>query len=138
MDHKKIAVIVSVLAIGVALGVLGYWYFTDKLPELRAYKMAQQEQERLNNMVRSGTVISVTENELTLKLVPTETGEQKKDEIQKIEVTDYTSIQEGMTFLKEPGKKLDLTQYVQPGMLVNVLVEDGEALALHFNKEDNM
>ncbi|MEW5954894.1 MAG: hypothetical protein AB1815_14480 [Bacillota bacterium] len=131
MGSKKFAAIIAgVLIISVALGGLGY--FVAKLPELRAYNMAQQEQERLENMVHSGTVISVAENELTLKLA----GEQKKDEIQKIKVTDYTSIQEGMTFLKEPGEKLDLTQYVQPGNLVQALVEDGEALVLHFQQID--
>ena len=134
---KKIAALLGVLMVGVILGASGHWYFSDKLPEIQANQAAQKEQERLYSMVRSGKVLSVSQNELTLELTKKGKEDVKGKELtEKVVITENTTVQEGMNILNGNGEQIDITQFVSPGMDVNVLAEDGKALALHFSKSD--
>jgi hypothetical protein len=48
-----------------------------------------------------------------------------------LRTNEYTSVQVGMDFVNRPGQKLDLTEHFKVGDYVDVLVKDGQALALH-------
>ncbi|MTI84382.1 MAG: hypothetical protein FH756_10855 [Firmicutes bacterium] len=131
---KKVTILVGVLIAGIVIGSTGYWFFTEKQPQMRAYQEAQKEQEQLESMVHSGKVLKVGKGQLTMELK--ERGREdvsKESVVETIEVTEKASIQEGMNFVKKAGEALtDLREYIEPGMDVKILVDNGEARALYF------
>ncbi|AEG58960.1 hypothetical protein [Desulforamulus ruminis] len=134
-NWKRYISYVVVLVLGIGVGIGGYWYYTVKLPEQRAYKLAQEQSERFNSMVRTGKVLSIKEKEIALQVMK-KGREDITDQnlIEKIKVSDETIIQEGMDHIKPPGESFLLRDYIQEGMNVDLLVENGEALILHFDK----
>lgn len=126
---------VSVFLVGILIGSLGHWYFSFKLPEVNAYKAAVEEQNKLNDMVHAGLVVEVNPKDILLQ-VAKGGGKEKHNEdgeVIHVQFSDYTTIQEGMSFVKETGEELDLAQYVKPGQYVTLLIDDGDALALHYD-----
>ena len=90
--------------------------------------MARKHQEKLDRMVRHGEVVSVEPERITVKV---EDGGGDIGEIIAVRTNEFTSVQVGMRFVNEPGIKTDLTQWFKTGDYVNMLVKDGQALALH-------
>ena len=126
----------SVFLVGILIGSLGHWYFSFKLPEVEAYKAAMEEQNRINDMVYTGFAVEVNAKDMLLQV----SKEDKKEngEVIHVHFSDYTTIQEGMRLMKEPSEELDLTKYIRPGQYVTVMIDDGDALALHFDRFDDV
>lgn len=133
MTTKKVLSFLAVFILGIAIGTSGYWFFTVKQPELKAYKAAVKEQEKLNDMHYAGRVVQVAPKQILLQVARKGGEEVKNAGMMNIEFTNETTIQEGMDFIKEPGEELDLTKYIKPGIVVDVLVDGNQALALHFD-----
>lgn len=51
-----------------------------------------------------------------------------------VQLDERTSYQEGMGFLNLMGEEIDATRYLKPGMKVDLLVKDGKAVAVHWEK----
>lgn len=131
---KKTLIVASLsLVIGLGCGVLGHWYFTDHLPQIKLKKEAIEHQAKLNQMVRSGEVLAVKKDELTIKVENNADEELNGKEI-TVKTNPDTSIQEGMDFLSEPGEPFDLTSKLKVGMTVDLMVEGDTALAVHWPK----
>lgn len=129
---------VSVFLVGILIGSLGHWYFSFKLPEVKAYKAAVEEQNKLNDMVHAGLVVEVNPKDMLLQ-VAKGGGKEKNNEdgeIIHVQFSDHTTIQEGMNFVKETGEELDLTRYLKSGQYVTVMIDGGDALALHYDNID--
>ncbi|OAT83683.1 hypothetical protein A6M21_07555 [Desulfotomaculum copahuensis] len=123
--------VLSLLA-GAALGAGGHWYFADHLPKVRMMAMAKEQQEQLNKMVRSGDVVSVKPDEITIKV--THSGDpQFNGKTITVKTDQYTSVQAGMDFISKPGQATDLTKYLKPGIHVDLLVNGNKAVAVHWN-----
>lgn len=131
---KKILSYLVVFIVGVAMGCSGYWFVTVKQPELHAYKEAVKEQEKLYDMFYTGRVLEVSPKSLLIQVTQRGGEDVESAEPINVQFTNETTIQEGMNFLNRPGMELDLTLYVEPGMLVDVLVDEGQALALHYDR----
>ena len=128
----------SAILVGILIGSLGHWYFSYKLPEVEAYKAAVEEQSKLNDMVHAGLVVEANPKDMLLQ-VAKGGGKEKHNEdneVIHVQFSDYTTIQEGMNFVKEAGQEVDLTKYVKPGQYVTVMIDGGDALALHYDNID--
>ncbi len=129
--QKSIIVGIITFIIGIGIGASGHWYFTDHLPEARIEQAALDHQKEINQMYRAGKVLDVKPNEITIKV---ENSGDEAEEGKEITVTTDadTSIQEGMEFLSTPGQTYDLTTRLEEGMQVDLMVQDGKALAVHW------
>ena len=128
---KTVVIIILSLVVGALLGACGHWYFTDYIQQVKLDKAAMAQQEKLNQMVRTGKVVNVKPNELTLKV---EISGDKKLEGKEITVKTNkdTSIQEDSNFLSEPGTAFDLTSKLKKGMNVNLMVQGENAVAVYW------
>lgn len=122
-----VIIIVSLLA-GFASGFGGGYYKYVYAPQKKAQEVAKKQQEELNKMVRRGEVVSVEPDKLTVKV---EKGGGDIGKAITVRTNEYTSVQVGMNFVSEPDKKTDLTQWFKAGDYVDMLVKDGQVLALH-------
>jgi hypothetical protein len=121
-------VVLCVFCLGLGFGWLGARYTYTVLPEKKAREEAEKRQKELDKMVRRGKVVSVEPDALTIKV------EKSGGDVGKtvtLRTNEYTSIQVGMGFVNQPGQKADLTKHFKAGDYVDVLVKDGQALALH-------
>lgn len=140
MSKRYLYFVLSVTFIaGIGLGVLGHWYFSEKLPHERAMTEAKKQQEEMNRMVRSGLVTAVKSNEITLKVETS--GDTTVETGKKItlNVDEKTTLQEGMNLLNRPGQGSapDVTRLIKPGMHVDVLDRDGRAVAIHWDNSES-
>ncbi|SFR06945.1 hypothetical protein [Desulfoscipio geothermicus] len=129
--RKTILIAILTFIVGTFSGVCGHWYFTDYMPEVKLKKAATEHQEKLNQMVRSGKVLAVKPNELTIKVENSGDKEFEGKEI-TIKIDSNTTIQEGMDILSKPGTAFDLTSKLKKGMYVDLMVEEDKALAIHW------
>lgn len=138
MGKRKLALcLLLVFLAGVSAGAGGYWYWGVHLPQQRLLAYAREQQQKLNAMVRSGTLLELKsgENKLTLRV------EKSGDESvvgQAITVKydpQRTTIQRGTEFLNREGP-VDLDQYLKPGMWVDLLVDGEEAKVIHFRGQE--
>ncbi|MEW6226473.1 MAG: hypothetical protein AB1700_00030 [Bacillota bacterium] len=114
--------------LGFGSGWLGARYSYTVLPEKKVREEAEKRQKELDKMVRRGRIASVEPDVLTVKV---EKGGGDVGKTIALRTNEYTSVQIGMDFVNQPGRKLDLTQYFKAGDYVDALVKDGQALALH-------
>lgn len=121
-------VALCVFCLGFGSGWLGARYSYAVLPEKKAKEEAEKQQKELDKMVRRGRIASVEPAVLTVKV---EKGGGDVGKTIALRTNEYTSVQVGMDFVNQPGRKLDLTQHFKAGDYVDALVKDGQALALH-------
>lgn len=128
MGKRMAVILVSMtLVVGVGLGVLGHWFFAEKLPRDRAMAAAKKQQEEMNKMVRSGEVVSVSKSDVTVKVQ--NSGDQDLlDKVISFRVDPNTTIQQGSELLNpnRQGDKIDITKYLVKGTRVDVLGRDIE------------
>lgn len=137
---KKIAIIsiVIVFIAGAGLGVLGHWYITDKIPMDRAIKQSQEEQAKLNSMMRSGQVVNVTPQDITVQVGSSGNEAVKEGDIITLTVDQWTAIQENMDFIKISGQEMDITKIFRPGMGITAMAEDNRALTIYYDADENV
>lgn len=116
------------LLIGVILGAGGMYYASQVVPEKKAQEVARQQQEKLNRMLRQGEIVKVKPDEVTVKV---NDGGGDIGETVTVITNEYTSVQVGMAFMNKPGEKTNLTEWFAVGDHIDMLVEDGQALALY-------
>ncbi len=116
------------LLIGVILGAGGMYYASQVVPEKKAQEVARQQQEKLNRMLRQGEIVKVKPDEVTVKV---NDGGGDIGETVTVITNEYTSVQVGMAFMNKPGEKTNLTEWFAVGAHIDMLVEDGQALALY-------
>ncbi|QGP94137.1 hypothetical protein MGLY_35620 (plasmid) [Neomoorella glycerini] len=126
-------IIVAAFVIGAITGAGGMYYGKIVLPMRKAEAMARQQREEFDRMIRRGEVTGVKPGELTVKV------EKSGDpaivgRVITVQLDERTSYQEGMGFLNLMGEEIDATRYLKPGMKVDLLVKDGKALAVHWEK----
>lgn len=123
-------VVLCLFCLGLSFGSgwLGARYSYTVLPEKKAKEEAKKQQKELEKMVRHGKITSVESDTLTIKV---EKGGGDAGKTVTLRTNEYTSVQVGMDFVNRPGQKLDLTEHFKVGDYVDVLVKDGQALALH-------
>lgn len=125
---KQILIGVLILIFGVGIGFSGGWFKFVKWPEQQAQKLAQEQQERMNEMVRSGETTSVQADAISVKV---EKGGGDIGQTVKYRVNEFTKIQVGSGFVNNAGEKADLTQWFKEGEYVNLMVNDGQAVLIH-------
>lgn len=128
--RKSILVLIVVGAFLAGFGAgfgAGYYYYVHT-PQKKMQEEARKQQEELEKMVRRGEAVEVMPDAIKVKV---EKGGGDAGKTITARISEYTSVQVGMGFVNEPGVKLDLTQWFKPGDYVNLLYEDGQALALH-------
>jgi len=123
-----VLIVIGSLLIGSGGGFgIAHYYYIYK-PQKEAQEMAKKQQEELNKMVRHGEVITVEPDAIEMKV---EKGGGDVGKVIKVRTSEYTSVQVGMGFVNEPGKKTDLTKWFRKGDYVDALVKDGRLLAIH-------
>lgn len=136
MQTKKLLIFtyISAVVIGIFAGALGFWYITIELPHNKALAEAERQREELERMVRTGEVISVTSDEITINVK--ESGEPDKDLVGK-EITyladEKTRIQPGRQVINPRGGKIDLTKCLSVGKTVNLMVKGEKIVVLHWD-----
>jgi hypothetical protein len=129
-----IIAILAALAVGIFLGAVGYWYFAIEMPHNKALALAQKQKAELESMVRTGEVVSVTPDEITIKLK--ESGAPEQDQVGK-EITykadENTRIQPGRQVINPQGGKIDLTKCVSVGRTVNLMAKGEKIVVLHWD-----
>lgn len=123
-----IVLCVFCLGLGFGSGWFGARYHYVAVPQKKAQEEAKKRQEELNKMVRRGKVVSVEPDAITVKV---EKGGGEVGKTVTYRTNEFTSVQVGMGFVNQPGQKLDLTKHFKAGDYVDLLVKDGQALALH-------
>lgn len=113
--------------LGFGSGWFGARYHYVVAPQKKVQEEAKKRQEELNKMVRRGRVVSVEPDAITVKVE--KGGEAGKSVTYR--TNEYTSVQVGMDFVNQPGQKVDLTKHFRPGDYADLLVKDGQCLALH-------
>ena len=121
------AIAISLL-VGAVLGAGGMYYASQVVPEKKAQEVARQQQEELNRMLRQGEIVEVQPEEVTVKV---NDGGGNIGETVTVTTNEYTSVQVGMAFMNKPGEKTNLTEWFAVGDHIDMLVEDGQALALY-------
>ena len=121
-------IIIISLIVGIAGGFGGAYYKYVYAPKKEAERIAKEQQERLNEMVRYGEVVSVEPERITVKV---KDGGGDIGETITVKANERTSVQVGIGLVNEPGVKVDLTQWFKTGDYVDMLVEDGQVLAIH-------
>lgn len=110
---------------GVGMGGVGHWFFKDKLPRDRAMAAAKTQQEQMNKMVRSGSLINVSKDEILVKVENSGDPDLVGKEI-AFKMDPSTTIQHGSEMLSpnQKGEKVDIEKYIAPGKQVDVLARD--------------
>ncbi len=131
---KKAVVLLIVFALLIGGGV-GFWggkyYYIDR-PEKLAMEEVKQQQRELDSMVRHGEVVSVKSNEVTLNV--TQSGDKAKEgKTITVTIDSDTNVQNGAELLKNP---VDLTKYLKPGTVIDVLERDNKALAIYWEADE--
>lgn len=140
MSKRSLYSLMAVIFIvGVGLGVLGYWFLADKLPQNRAIAEAKKQQEELNRMVRFGLITAVKPDEITIKVERSGDSAVQAGKEYTIKVDAGTAIQEGMSLINRPGQGSapDMTKLIKAGMKVDVLEKNGRAVALHWENSES-
>lgn len=142
MKKSMVLIVVISLALGAGLGALGQWYFTVKLPQHKAMAFAQKRQDEMNKMIRTGSLTAVKANEITLKVEHSGDPSVETGGELTLKIDAGTAIHDGPNILnrqapgpgQSPGisQNFDATQYLKPGMKVDILEGDGRAVAIHF------
>jgi uncharacterized protein YneF (UPF0154 family) len=122
-----VAIIVSLL-VGAVFGAGGMYYVKIVAPEKQLQKIAQEEKEKVDEMVRRGEITKITPDSIEIKV---EAGGGDIGESISLRTNEYTTLQVGMGFVNESGGKADITEWFTEGDYVNVIASDGQALALH-------
>lgn len=99
----------------------------ETIAQEKAQEAAKKQQEELKKMTRSGEVVTVKPESITLRV---ESGGGDIGQTITVTANEYTSIQIGMNFVMKPGEKPDLTKYFKPGDKIYALVKNGQAMAL--------
>jgi hypothetical protein len=129
MRRGIIALIIIVsFVVGLAAGFGGGYYHYVVGPQKEAQEMAKKQQEELNKMVRHGEVVDVKPEQITVHVTKAQL-EQGKTVTYR--TNEYTSVQIGMGFVNKPNEKTDLTKWFQKGDQVDLLVKNGQVMALH-------
>jgi len=68
MNKSKILLMLSCFILGISVGILSYWYFGFKAPADRARAVAKAQQEQMNKMVRSGSLINIARDEILVRV----------------------------------------------------------------------
>ncbi|MGQ9513343.1 hypothetical protein [Thermodesulfitimonas sp.] len=123
-----VALCIFCLGLSFGLGWFGARYHYVVAPQKKVQEEAKKRQKELDKMVRHGKITSVEPDAVTLKV---EKGGGDVGKTITLRTNEYTSVQVGMGFVNQPGRKLDLTQHFKAGDYVDALVKDGQALALH-------
>ncbi|GAB6274760.1 MAG: hypothetical protein STSR0004_16250 [Peptococcaceae bacterium] len=89
---------------------------------------AAKQKEEMEKLVRTGKIVSVSPEEIKLKV---EKGGGDIGKTVTLKTTEYSNIQIDMTFVSSPGKKINLKDWFKNGDNVNALVKDERILALH-------
>lgn len=129
MRRGIIALIIIVsFAIGLEAGFGGGYYHYVVGPQKKAQEMAKKQQEELNKMARHGEVVDVKPEQITVHVTKAQL-EQGKTVTYR--TNKYTSVQIGMGFVNKPNEKTDLTKWFQKGDQVDLLVKNGQVMAMH-------
>lgn len=120
---KKTTIVgIAFLAVGVLIGVFGFYIVTDIIPVQRAKAIAQQQQEELDSMVREGDIV-----EITADTVKVNTG----SDVITVKSNEYTTVQVGMEIKNVEDQKTDLTKFFKAGDSVSMLVKEDQVLAIY-------
>lgn len=125
---KQILIGALILVFGVGIGFSGGWFKFAKWPEQQAQKLAREQQEQMDKMVRSGETTFVQADAISVKV---EKGGGDIGQTMKYRINEFTKIQIGTGFVNNAGEKADLTQWFKEGEYVNLLVSDGQAVLIH-------
>lgn len=121
-------IIIASFVAGLAAGFGGGYYRYIVEPQKKAQELAKKQQEELNKMVRHGIVVAVKLDEITVRVTK---GHADVGKTITYRTNEYTTIQVGMSFVNKPGEKNDLSKWFQKGDRVDLLVKNGQAMALH-------
>lgn len=134
---KKLAVNLMVLTfcVGSFFGVFIHWLFVDHMPQVRMMEMAKKQQEEMNRMVRFGNVTAVKPTEITVSIERSGDPKVKRGSVVAYKTDNMTTLQEGSNPISKPEQSADLTQYIKPGMHVDVLDKGGMAIAVNWNAQ---
>ncbi|MCG9969613.1 hypothetical protein L9W92_16540 [Pelotomaculum terephthalicicum JT] len=125
MNKSKILLMLSCFILGIGVGIVSYWYFGFKAPADRARAVAKAQQEQMNRMVRSGSLINVTKDEILVRVENSGDPELVGKDI-LFRVNPDATIQQGskILFPNPKGEKVDLETYISPGKKVKVMARD--------------
>lgn len=138
MDRTRIvSLIIAAAVIGACLGVLGHWYFTDLAPAKKAKVIAQRQMEQMKKLVRTGPVVSVTPDSVTIEVYKSG-DESLAGRKMTFKIDKMTTVQAGMGILNRSGEAIDLTKYVKTGTTVDVLARGDRAMALHWEAPEGI
>lgn len=127
---KKIAagIVILVFVAGLAGGFFAGHYKYVTLPQKQAEEAAKKQQEQLERMVRRGVIVDITPETLTVKV---EEGARDEGKTVTYRVNEYSTVQIGMNFVSQPGKKTDLTKFFKKGDYVDLMVDGKQAVVVH-------
>jgi len=135
MRKPIVAVLIAnSLLIGVAFGGFGMYYVKFIAPHNKVQAIVQKQQKELEKSVRSGEVLNVKPEELTMKVESSGESSLIGKEL-VVKVDDQTTFQAGMNLLNKPGEAVDMTKHLKPGQKVDVMERDGLAAAVHWSAQ---
>jgi len=129
------AIVALTFIAGIVLGAGGMYYAKIVMPEKKVKMIAEKQQEELNRMVRSGEVVSVYPDQLTMKVENSGENTLEGREL-TIKIDERTKVQEGMRLLNKTGEVIDLTKRLKPGQKVDVMERDGRAVTVHWSAKN--
>jgi len=80
-------------------------------------------------MTWHGEIIKLSYNSVTVKV--DKSGGEERGKTVKYHINNHSNIQIGMSYVGQPGQKLNLTQYFKVGDYADLLVKDGQAVLIH-------
>lgn len=89
--------------------------------------MSKKQSEEMKKLVRTGKVISVSPEEIKMKV---EKGGGDIGKTIALRTTEYTNVQIGMAFVNRPGDKTNLKAWFKNGDNINALVKDDRILVI--------
>ena len=119
---------VCCLAVGFGGGWYGAYQKHVAAPERAARELAQQQQAELDRMVRRGKAVAVKPDALTVEV---KEGGGDLGKTITVRANEYTAVQIAMNFVNQPGEKTDLSKWFRAGDQVDLMVKEGQILAVH-------
>lgn len=128
MEIRKGLLVLSLAGTILVSGGIGAFtdhYFSITRPQQVAMAAAKIQQEQMNKMVRSGSLINVSKDEILVKVENSGDPDLVGKEI-TFKIDPSTTIQHGSEMLSpnQKGEKVDIEKYIAPGKQVDVLARD--------------
>ncbi|GBF34102.1 hypothetical protein DCCM_3214 [Desulfocucumis palustris] len=123
--------VAAILVLGVLLGAGGMYYFDEIYPVQKTQRMIAKQKEKMDKMVRSGVITDVKPGEITLKVDQAGDNSIKGKEI-TVKVDPETTLQEDSKII-DGHNTVSLADTLKPGMKIDVMDNNGRALAIHWS-----